>query len=98
MKFYLHDSIVGYNIRFLILFSLKRLPYKITLINVEQLTNFIKRAFSFLTCHSFIENLHSPKPNHCKLETDFNTFLGQRKPTSLLKHLSNASKLKRLPV
>ena len=32
------------------------------------------------------------RPNHCKLETDFNTFLGQRKPTSLLKHLSNASK------
>ena len=30
--------------------------------------------------------------NHCKLETDFKTFLGHKKPTSLLKHLSNPSK------
>lgn len=32
------------------------------------------------------------KPNHCKLETVFNTVLGHKKPTSLLKHLSSPSK------
>ena len=31
------------------------------------------------------------KPSHCKLVRDFSTFLGQRNPTSLLKHLTNAS-------
>ena len=46
----LHTTpVVGYNIRFLILFSLKRLPYKITLINVELISLREHLVFSLVT-------------------------------------------------
>ena len=45
----------------------------------------------FLGKESFVSGFQA-KPNYCKLVIVLNTFFGQRKPISLLKHLFNASK------